>query len=90
VTVRGAAEQLQDLEAAVDALGLPPGTERSLLAKLDAALASVGRGPTAPSCGQLGAFASGARAQAGKSLSAAQTSDLLAASAQVGDVLGCG
>jgi len=90
VTVRGAAEQLQDLEIDLSIAGLPSGTQQSLLAKLDAAFASVGGGSIGAACGQLGAFAAAVGAQTGKKLTAVQAAELLAASSRISAVLACG
>jgi len=53
VTVKGAADQITDLIALVQSLALSPGTENSLLVKLQAAQAALSRGNVNATCGNL-------------------------------------
>jgi hypothetical protein len=79
-----------DLVAAVNALGLPHGIERSLLAKLAAAQQSVDAHQTAAACGPLSAFINELRAQSGKKLDAADAAGLIDDAGTVRNSLGCG
>lgn len=81
VTPPPVAAQIQSLIVQVRSLGLPHGTENSLLAKLNAALASVNRGDIGSAEGQLGAFMNEVNAQRGKKISE-QDADALIAAAQ--------
>ena len=71
--VDGCTDTLDRLGAAIKSLGLPRGTENSLLAKARAALASCGRGNTSAAANQLGALGNQVAALAGNQI------DLLAA-----------
>jgi hypothetical protein len=73
------AQQIQSLIVQVQSLGLQKGTENSLLAKLNAALASVNRGNTESARGQLGAFINEVSAQSDKKIPAQQAAALIAA-----------
>jgi hypothetical protein len=77
------AQQIQSLIVQVESLGLPHGTENSLLAKLNAALASVNRGDSESARGQLGAFINEVSAQSGKKIPAQQAAALIAAAGQI-------
>ena len=74
VHVRGAGEQLVLLTTAVQALGLPYGTENSLLVKLGA--------------GQLAPFVHEVQAQSGKAIPVAAAADLVARAERIEAVLG--
>jgi hypothetical protein len=77
------AQQIQSLIAQVQSLGLKKGTENSLLAKLNAALASVNRGNTESARGQLGAFINEVSAQSGKKIPAEHAAALIAAAQRI-------
>ena len=77
------AQQIQSLIAQVQSLGLNKGTENSLLAKLNAALASVNRGNTESAREQLGAFINEVSAQSGKKIPAQQAAALTAAAQRI-------
>lgn len=62
----------------VEGLGLPNGTENSLLAKLRAAQASIERGNLGAAAGQLGAFVNAVEAQSGKKIDEADAAELIA------------
>ena len=79
-----------EVVATVQALGLPHGTERSLLAKLDAAQRSLDRGHASGSVRQARAFANEVRAQSGKKIPAAHAAALIDSAGAVGDSLGWG
>jgi hypothetical protein len=82
------AQQIQSLIAQVESLGLPHGTENSLLAKLNAALASVNRGDATSAKGQLGAFINEVSAQSGKKIPAQSAAALIASAQQIINALG--
>lgn len=81
---------IADLIAEVTGAGLPHGTARSLLAKLENAQRKVGAGQIAVACNGLGAYLNEVRAQNGKKLQAAYAQDLIDAARAVQDALGCG
>ena len=86
VHVRGAAEQLADLLAAVTGVG--PGT--SLADKVMAAQAAYATGDTPRTCEILNAFINQAKAQNEKSITDPGTADALIADAtRIRAVLGC-
>ena len=82
--------RIADLIAEVTGAGLPHGTERSLLAKLDNAQRKVDAGQIAVACNGLGAYLNEVRAQNGKKLQAANAQDLIDTARAVQDALGCG
>jgi hypothetical protein len=61
----------------------------SFIVKLNAAIASLGRGNTTAACNQLAAFQHEAQAQSGKALTASQATQLIAAAAAIRSQLGC-
>jgi hypothetical protein len=85
VTVRGAADQLVDLSAAVEGVG--PG--ESLAHKVAAIQSAVTTGRTATACGGLTAFINQVRAQSGKKIPSAQASRLIGDDRRIQAVLGC-
>ncbi len=88
VTVTGAANQTAALQGLVNASAIDNGTKKSLSAKLDSALASIGKkGPAA--CNQLAAFINEVSAQAGKKIPTATALEWIAAAARIQAVLGC-
>jgi virginiamycin B lyase len=82
--------RIADLVAEVTGAGLPHGTERSLLAKLENAQRKVDAGQIAVACNGLGAYLNEVRAQNGKKLGAAYAQDLILTAMRVQDALGCG
>jgi hypothetical protein len=70
----------------VESLGLKPGPERSLLAKLEAAARSFQRGNRTAGLNQLGAFANQLDAQSGKKV---QSKDAAQMIARVADLKSC-
>lgn len=86
VHVKGADEQLADLEAAVTGIG--PGT--SLRDKVRAMRAALASGDVATACGTLRALAKEATAQAGKKLTSAQAAAIVASVGRMRGVIGCG
>jgi hypothetical protein len=78
-----ASGDIQSLIAQVQSLGLPKGTENSLLAKLNAAAASLNRGNTGSARGQLGAFINEVSAQKGKKIPVAAADALIASAQQI-------
>ena len=81
---------IDDLIAEVTEGGLPHGTERSLLAKLEGAQRKFDAGHLEGACGGLGAYINEVRAQSGKKLEAAYAEDLIVEATAVADALGCG
>lgn len=82
--------RIADLIAEVTGAGLPQGTERSLLAKLDNAQRKVDAGQIAVACNGLDAYLNEVRAQNGKKLETAYAEDLIVTAMAVQDALGCG
>ena len=87
VHVKGAQAQLQDLINLVTSQSLGPG--RSFRAKLQAALKALTKHDEATACGSLRAFLNQVRAQSGKSITAAQATQLGLAAMRVRSVIGC-
>jgi hypothetical protein len=81
--------QIGGLIGDVKALGLPKGTETSLLAKLDDAQAALKVGNTAAACSDLGSFISETRAQSGKKIAASDASALIAKAQQIEASIPC-
>lgn len=90
VTVRGASEQLHDLAGLVATFDLPAPTERRLVALVRLAARLGERDRVHTSCGLLQTFRSRVRALAGDELTADQADRLIADSARIQAVLGCG
>jgi probable HAF family extracellular repeat protein len=82
-------QALQDLIDLIGQLGLPAGTENSLLAKLDHALKCADRSDVACMCNSLNAFVNEVSAQAGKKLTEEEAQLLLAAAQGLMATLGC-
>jgi len=78
------------LASDVQGFGLPHGTERSLLAKLNAAQGNVDAGQLKAACHSLGAFIKEVDAQAGKKLDDDQADELIATATVIRQLLGCG
>jgi hypothetical protein len=89
VHVKGAAEQLADLIAAVTNLSAKEGTRNSLLVKLQAALAQVGADNAAAACGTLAAFINDVSAHRGNDISVVDADALIAKATKIRTVLGC-
>ena len=89
VHVKGAAEQLNDLIAAVTNLSMKDGTRISLLAKLQAALAKVQASDTVAACGTIAAFINDVTAHRGNDISVVDADALIAKATQIRTVLGC-
>ena len=85
VHVKGAAEQLDDLLAAVGGLG--PGT--GLADKVRAARDALAAGNDADACSSLRGFINQVQAQSGKKLTPAQAAELIAAATRIRAVLSC-
>ena len=77
-------DALRALRDTVDGMGLAKGRTQSLDAKLDAAIAAIGRGSDSAAVGQLKAFVDEVNAQTGKTITAAQAQVLAGAA---GDIL---
>jgi hypothetical protein len=85
VHVKGVAEQLDGLAAAV--VGVGPGD--SLADKAADVQAALGEGDLAKACESLRALVNQVRAQSGKSLTSDQTAALIAAADRIRAVLSC-
>lgn len=83
------AASISELIHLVQSLRLGRGLERSLVAKLENALARVGAGKTKPACGLLRAFVAEVRAQSAKKIRFADAHQLIAAARVVETRLGC-
>jgi len=77
------------LASDVQGFGLPHGTGRSLLAKLNAAQGNVDAGRLQAACNSLGAFINEVGAQAGKKLDEDQADELVATATVIRQLLGC-
>jgi hypothetical protein len=77
------------LVADVQGLGLPRGTERSLIAKLGAAQRNVDAGHLEAACGSLGAYGNQVQAQSDHALDGDQAAELIAEATAVRELLGC-
>jgi len=89
VIVRGAGEQLGDLKGLVTSLNLPKGTNTSLQAKLDDALAAANAGDTTTACTALSDFVNQVSAQSGKKIATADARTLIVEAKTIKAVLGC-
>jgi PKD repeat protein len=74
---------IQSLIAEVQSLGLPKGTEQSLVSKLRAASDALNRGNAQPVINQLGAFIHEVEAQSGKKISKSEADMLIADAEQI-------
>ena len=72
-------EAITELADFVDTLGLPKGTQNSLVSKLDAAIKSLGKGKDKTAVNQINAFINHVQAQSGKKIDAGDADDLIAA-----------
>lgn len=89
VTVKGAEEQVTDLQDTVAGLDLPEGTEASLGQQLDNAQAAIAAGQPGTACNQLRAFINHVTAQIGKKLTAEEGAILIAEAERIRAALGC-
>jgi len=85
----GPADQLTDLVAIVNSLGLNAGRTQSLVAKLQNAQSAINTGRIAASCGMLGAFVAEVEAQTGKAIAPDEASQLLVAARRIQVLIGC-
>jgi hypothetical protein len=88
VTVLSYSQATTNLQAQVDAAGLPQGTQNSLDSKLQAALASFNQGDTTAAKNQLGAFINEVGAQRGKKIDAPLADALIAYAQRVINAVG--
>lgn len=84
-----AEQQLANLASTISGFGLPHGTANSLLAKVDAATASLASGDTAAACNQLNALINAARAQSGKNVPPEQAQTIIDLAHAALSTLGC-
>ena len=89
VTVKGATEQIGDLQGAVTDLHLPQGTETSIKQKLTAAATALALGDRDGACDSLQSLISHVNAQSGKKISAADAAVLIAEAERIRAVLEC-
>ena len=83
-------DQIQGLVSDVEGLNLQPkGIETSLVAKLQAALASLAAGDTATACDELNAFINQVQAQAGKKITQTDADALIQSAQAIRAALGC-
>jgi hypothetical protein len=82
-------DEINDLIELVESFDLPQGTENSLVAKLQDALAAVEASQTATACDCLSDFINECAAQSGKKLTADQASQLINSATQIKTDLGC-
>jgi len=80
---------IAQLVADVQRLGLPHGTERSLLAKLHAAERAEDAGDREAACDSLGAYLHQTKAQSGKKIAAAEAAGLIGDATAIRQSLGC-
>ena len=85
MTVRGAADQLADLRAAVDGIG--PG--HSLVDKISNVQAALVNNDVPASCSMLSAFAHEVGAQSAKKIPAGTAASLIADASRIQAVLAC-
>ena len=84
------ASMIGDLTDTVNGLsGVPSGVKRSLVAKLNAALAALDAGDAATACSNLKAFINATNAQKRKKLTAAQADALITQATAIRTALGC-
>jgi len=81
--------QIGGLIGDVQALGLPKGTQTSLLAKLSDAQAALKIGNTAAACSDLASFISETSAQSGKKIAASDAPALIAKAQQIEASIPC-
>lgn len=83
------ASDINNLIALVRSFHLAPGIERSLLTKLQSALAALSVSDTVTACDSLGSFINECSAKSGKELTAEQASELINAATQIRVDIGC-
>jgi len=86
---RPPAEQIADLQEAVERLQLPGGTSNSLHKKLQGALEAYNPGDTEGACSKLASFLHEVRAQAGKKIPPAEADALMADAELIRRTIGC-
>jgi len=89
VHVKGAEEQINDLAAILQSLGLQSGIANSLIVKLHGAANALSRANIHAACGHLDAFLHEANAQKGKHLTEAHADLAIAEATRIRAVLGC-
>lgn len=80
---------LEETSDLIKSLGLPQGSESSMVAKVNAALNSIASGNTTAACGQLQALIKEAQAQSGKKLAASDAAKIIAAAQKIMTSIGC-
>jgi hypothetical protein len=89
VLVKGAAAQLADLSALLDAFNLANGKSAKFENTLDNVSKHLASGQTKQVCQELDAFVKKAQQEAGKSLTADQSAQLVTAARRIQAVVGC-
>jgi hypothetical protein len=89
VTIKGATDQITDLQNEVTNLGLPKGLTTSLQAKLNDALTAAKANDTATACTKLDDFINQVNAQSGKKIDKNDADNLIANAKHIQAVLGC-
>ena len=87
VHVKGAAEQLADLVAQVNALAIADGVKNALVVKLDAVLAALAA--STPGCDLLNAFINLVQGKSDKQITASDADALIQKATQIRTVMGC-
>jgi Tol biopolymer transport system component len=89
VTVKGAADQINDLVALVDSYGLPGKLRKRLDAKLREAARLLAQGETNGACDKLTEFLKEVARETGSSLTKEQAEELSTEAEQIKAVIGC-
>lgn len=89
VTVKGASQQLTDLQAKVQSLPLDPPTRKNLQSILQNAQAALGKGDIPAACDKLNSFINQVQAQSGKKIATPAADDLIVDARRIKAVLGC-
>ena len=87
--IQGAILTIQNLESAINLLGLDAGTATSIDTKLNAALTDLASGDIGAACGALQDYLNFVRAQLGKKLPLEQEPLLIKVASAVRGILGC-
>jgi hypothetical protein len=88
-TGQTAQDGLRDLIEAIKALGLHHGTQRSLIAKAEAAIRYLDEGDVASACDVLGALINEVEAQSGNKIKAPDATDLIELTEEIRAAIGC-
>ncbi len=89
VTVKGAADQVNELINTVNSMGLASNLQNALDAKLQDVLTAINAGQTATACSELTDFIGFVQSHTGKGISSIQAQTLIQAAQQIQAVLAC-